>query len=340
VRTDPAAADRRTHTSLADIDRAQIPLTTLSVSAGAGSATAQPHGPVGFILGPARSGTSVLYKALCLHPEAAWISNWVARFPRAPWLAGLNRLTRAMPSAARRVWFGPDSNAYVYGRPRPLTDRLFPMPVEGEPVYAACGVGRPGHAADTRIPDPEKALVRAFRTISSAGGGGVLLSKRIANNLRVPLLARAFPDARFVETIRDGRAVASSLDRVDWWRDSYVWWYGGTPAAWEAEGRDPWEICARNWVEEIRELREGLRAVPEDRILRLRYEDLVADPIPTLQRVARFVGLPESEGWLHALRSIEFPNRNDGWRERLDREVADRVTAIQREELETHGYEV
>ena len=48
-----------------------------SVGEGAGASEA----PV-FLLGPARSGTSLLYKLLCLHRDVAFISNYVAR---APW---------------------------------------------------------------------------------------------------------------------------------------------------------------------------------------------------------------------------------------------------------------
>jgi hypothetical protein len=298
-----------------------------------------PGRDVTFIVGPARSGTSVLYKAICLHPEAAWISNWVARFPRRRQLAVLNRVVRSFPSWQRRVWFGSDSNAYVYGGTRrALAHRLFPMPVEGEPVYAASGVAKPWKAALPGAEDADARLARSFESIRAAGGGSCFVSKRIANNLRIPLLARAFPGARFVEVVRDGRAVAASLAKVDWWRESFVWWYGGTPGAWEAAGRDPWEICARNWLEELRAIREGLSLVPEEQIMRLRYEDLVADPVTTLHRVSGFIGLPESTRWREVLRTLEFPNRNDGWRERLDAEVAARITSIQREELEAHGY--
>jgi len=95
-----------------------------------------------FIVGAPRSGTSLLYKLLCLHPRAAWISNWGRRAPGQPALAMLNRLAPRLPATRRRAWFGADGgNAYVYGRPRPLVERLFPMPVEGEPVYRRCGVG-------------------------------------------------------------------------------------------------------------------------------------------------------------------------------------------------------
>ena len=57
-----------------------------------------------FLVGAARSGTSLVYKALCLHPDVAYISNWVARYPKAPRLAALNRLG---PSPVHRRSFGP-----------------------------------------------------------------------------------------------------------------------------------------------------------------------------------------------------------------------------------------
>src|SRR3712207_4675195 len=91
-----------------------------------------------FLVGPARSGTSLLYKVLCLHPDASYVSNWLARFPSQTRLAALNRVARRYPELQRSVWFGQDgANAYVYGRRRALRERMFPMPVEGEPLFAA-----------------------------------------------------------------------------------------------------------------------------------------------------------------------------------------------------------
>jgi hypothetical protein len=291
-----------------------------------------------FLIGAARSGTSLLYKALCLHPETAWISNWVKRVPAAPRLAALNRLAGRFPAARRRVWFGEDSNAYVYGAPRALAERLFPMPVEGEPVYRRSGVPLlPGDPA--AAPEDQTARLRgAFAAIRGASGGRRLVSKRIGNNLRIPLLARVFPRARFVEIVRDGRAVALSLSRVDWWMNDVVWWYGGTPARWAAEGRDPWEICARNWVEELREIGRGLQTVSPEQVLRIRYETFVERPHETLERVRDFLGLSSDEGWRRELGRLRYPDRNEAWRERLAPDVAARITAWQADELRRLGY--
>jgi hypothetical protein len=291
-----------------------------------------------FILGPARSGTTLLYKGLCLHPEVAFISNWRSRFSRVPPAAMLNRVARRMPSRQRRAWFDGGSNAYVYGSPRRLGDRLFPTPVEGEPVYTRAGVPRPGGPEPAGV-DPAVALPAAFDSIRSLGRGSCLVSKRIANNLRVPLLHRIFPDARFVVLIRDGRAVADSLSRVDWWESSFVWWYGGTPAGWRIEGRDPWEMCARHWVEELSVMEEGLRTVPDDHVIRLRYEDLVENPTRAFERVAAFGGLPRDPGWRRSLASLPILDQNEGWRTRLEPSVVERITTIQRTELQRYGYD-
>jgi hypothetical protein len=290
-----------------------------------------------FILGPARSGTTLLYKGLCLHPEIAYISNWSARFPGLSAVAALNRVPRRLPTGARQIWFGRDSNAYSYGTPRRLIDRMFPTPVEGEPVYTRAGVERPGGPPPASV-DPRTALPAAFDSIRSLGRGSCFVSKRIANNLRIPLLHEVFPKARFVVLVRDGRAVADSLSRVDWWGSSLVWWYGGTPERWRAEGKDPWEMCARNWVEELAAIDEGLRVVPEEQVTRLRYEDFVVEPMSGFQRIGEFVGLRDDAGWRGSLAALPITDKND-WRARLEPSVVERITAIQRIGLDRYGYD-
>jgi hypothetical protein len=289
-----------------------------------------------FIIGAARSGTSLLYKCLCLHPDAAWLSNWVRRFPAAPALGVLNRLPARVPRARTAVWFGGGGNAYVYGAPRRLAERVFPMPVEGEPFFNHHGIAPPGGLQS----EPAPTLARAVAAVTRAAGRQVFVSKRIANNWRVPQLAAAFPSARFVELVRDGRAVAYSLSRVDWWEGSDLVWLPGTPADWHRRGMDPWELCARNWVEELDAIAAGLDGVPAAQRLRIAYEDFVADPIEALDEAARFAGLRPSALWRRRLSELSFPDRNEAWRARLEPAVARRIEAFQRNHLEAHGYAV
>ena len=289
-----------------------------------------------FLVGAPRSGTTLLYKSLCLHPDATYISNWVGRFPALPELAVANRLAARWPKAQAAVWFGGGADAYVYGRRRPLGHRVFPMPVEGEPLYRRAGVPE---AAGTDLPAVSAGLAKAFRRLQWAGGGDVVVSKRIANNRRIPLLAAAFPSARFVEVVRDGRAVAASLARVDWWPDNRLWWFDNlTPRAAAVAGADPWELCGRAWVEETAATRAGLAAVDPAQVLSITYERFVAEPSSVLGDVAGFAGLAPSAEWTSKLARVSFPDRNRAWRTDLSADAVDTIERVQSAALASHGY--
>jgi hypothetical protein len=296
--------------------------------------TTSPETPL-FLLGAPRSGTSLLYKALCLHPDAAYISNWVRRFPSVPALAALNRVGRRLPQQRMRSWFSHDSNAYVHMGPRSVVQRAFPSPAEGEPVFRRCGI--PGQPPIQASEGQLRELRNAFGAVRRFGGGEVFVNKRIANNLRIALLVKAFPDARFVNLVRDGRAVAASLVRVDWWEDDPVWWYGATPREWVRDGGDPWDVAARHWVEELRVVEQGLSGVEPDRLLEVRYEDVVDDAVPALREIAEFGGLTPSPAWEGLLAAISIV-RDEQWRVQLTAEQIQRVEAIQADELARHGY--
>jgi hypothetical protein len=293
-----------------------------------------PAAPV-FLIGAPRSGTSLVYKALCLHSESAYVSNWVRKFPSVPALALFNRVPRRFPGARRRAWFSATSNAYVHNARRSLDRRIFPSPAEGEPFFTACGIGL---EPPLTVGESERtALQRAVERVTRYSGASVFVNKRIANNRRIPLLVDAFPNARFVNIVRDGRAVASSLARVDWWEDSVVWWYGGTPRRWAADGGDPWELCARNWVEELAVIDTGLSAVSPGAVLHLRYEDLVSAPLTTFRRVAQFAHLPGDARWETDLGDLRI-EATDSWRTDLADEALKRIETIQADGLESHGY--
>lgn len=300
----------------------------------------RPSTPPVFLVGPARSGTSLLYKALCLHPDVAYLSNYLRRAPDRPKLAVLNRLARRSPGLRQSVWFGSDSNAYVYGSRRSRLHRMFPQPVEGEPVFAHCGLPEFGWQAAGSAGSQQQALRQTVRSVCCWAGAPTFVNKRIANNRRIPELVAALPDARFVCIVRDGRAVAYSLSRVDWWEDSVVWWYGDTPRRWREEGNDPWELCARNWVEEVREIETGLRSVPAAQVLSISYERFVAAPLETLREVGAFAGLSATPSWLGDLGRLRFPDRNDAWQHQLEPEVAERIQAAQHDTLLRYDYAV
>lgn len=285
------------------------------------------HPPVLLVVGAPRSGTSLLYRALCLHPQSAWISNWHRRVPPLTVLARLDRLARHDPGATFARWF-PDGNAYVYGRRRPPAERLAPAPVEGEPVLRALGVPAPGRVPDVADPVAVRRLRHGLHRLVGHAGGSVFVTKRIAHNRRLAWLAEALPSARVAVVTRDGRAVAASLAGVDWWPDEELWWADTTVAAWRASGRDPWEACARHWAAEVDAIDAGLAAFPRDAVLRITYEELAASPGATVARVARHGGLGADPAWQQRLAALARPGADDRWRRQLDPSALDTIERV------------
>jgi hypothetical protein len=78
--------------------------------------------------------------------------------------------------------------------------------------------------------------------------------------------------------------------------------------------------------------------VPPAQRLEVRYEELVARPIPTLRHIAAFAGLREDPGWVRELGLLCYPDKNASWRSGLTPSACQRVEAIQHGDLRRLGY--
>jgi hypothetical protein len=189
------------------------------------------------------------------------------------------------------------------------------------------------------------------RLAASAGRAGWV--ERSGGSLRIAArLARAFPDARFVHLVRDGRDCAMSMSRhfgfrmalvaaqlteilgVDPYESSDRTWEGDVPdalAPFLPELFDPdafrrYEtaipLCGHYWAGECAAGVAELAALP-DRVLVLRYEDLLTDPRSVLRRLARFVVPgPVDEAWVdRAAAQVKAPRSH--WAELPARTVAE-----------------
>lgn len=289
-----------------------------------------------FLLGPGRSGTTLLYKILSLHRDAAFISNFDTRraarlFARpALWASKLDSRTR------RSTWFSAEGQAYLLHRS--LLNRLVPVPVEGESLYRACGVtlDEYTHSVDA---ETRNALRKTFAAVQKRHRGKVLLLKRTANNRRIPLIHSTFPECRTIVLWRDGRAVTASLLGVHWWLDHPLWWAGGkTPRQMNLDRQQGIEIAARNWVEETEAIERGLGQAEARPTMQVRYEEILAEPVKTVSSILEFIGLDVSDEYLQQLQSMNLRPANHSWKTSMSKAEITAIERIGRLQLQKLSY--
>ena len=97
--------------------------------------------------------------------------------------------------------------------------------------------------------------------------------------LYLPLIRRLIPDSLFIHIIRDGRDVATSLGKLRYIR-AFPW-----------EDRHGLIGCGIYWEWMVEQGRRFGRSIPAD-YMEVRFEDLLAQPQPTLDRIAAFIEQP------------------------------------------------
>lgn len=238
-----------------------------------------------FMLGTGRCGSSLLHEVLARHGGVGFVSNLDDRLPgggrTARWNGAVYR--RLPPTATQkgRLRLAP-SEAYN------LLDR------EVSPVMSTS-------FRDLVASDAAPWLAERLRAVFDArrqAQGVPLLLHKFTGWPRARFLAAVFPEARFVNVVRDGRAVALSWLQMPWWRGYQGpdhWQFGPLPVAyteeWERSGRSFVVLAGLCWKLLMDAFDEARAAVPEDRWLQVRYEDFLADPRGRTEAMLGFCGL-------------------------------------------------
>ncbi len=185
-------------------------------------------------------------------------------------------LLRMMLDSHHRICCGPESSVFRRRAldPDALADRF--------------GFGREEMRAiyDRARSRPE--FIEGFAALCMRKAGKARWAEKTPRNIgHIASIFRCFPETRFVQVLRDGRDVACSLRTH--------------PRHRVENGRlvplDTWKPiagCARRWVRDI----EGSRRWWNDpRFHTVRYEELVLNPRPALERLMAFLG----EDWDEAM---------------------------------------
>ena len=147
------------------------------------------------------------------------------------------------------------------------------------------------------------------------------VDKTLVNCFRVRLLNSIFPDAKFIHTIRDGRAVAFSiLNKIDIAGDRFALFdVGFKDILGDKYKPDRSELYNYGlaWAEFVRKGREA-NAVAQNRYYEVRYEKLATEPYDELRNIVDFCELE----WYSEFEEKIPPtqNMNEKWKQKASKE--------------------
>ena len=231
-------------------------------------------------------------------------------------------------------------------------------------VWRVGNEGRPDDAIQAScVNERSLRFIRRFVNRYAAGDPRAVIEKSVGNALRVPLVALTFPDAMYIHLIRDGVDVVESTRR-QWKAPSDLRYvvakarhfpirllprYGAKylmslikrrttrdrrVGSWglryrgiddDLLDRGLLVVCARQWRYAVTHARADIAAL-ELNVLVVRYELLVRNPAPELQRIADFAGLTTSPSALASASSRIMPGREGVGRESLSEEELTTLT--------------
>jgi hypothetical protein len=253
------------------------PIETKLRESGAG---ALDYAPV-FIVGPPRTGSTLLYQLLTRRYRFCYFSNLVNRFPRTP--LALARLSKS---------FGGFEAADDYGS-RYGSTRGWCSPNQGRECWIRWLPESPNAIGPEAVPDDAKLEARATVSAMQRICGRPFINKWPPNSVRVRLLDEIFPQALFVRISRAIEPTVLSIlrGREELCRRGSGWFSVKPPGYAEImKARAPVEQAA--WqIETIeRAIDIDSEVVGRHRFIAVRYEELTTGPRQALDRIAAFYG--------------------------------------------------
>lgn len=258
---------------------------------------AQLHSPPVFIIGHWRSGTTLLHELMvrderfsspstfqCFAPSHFLLTQWFFH-TFAKWLLPGKRPMDNMDTG----WDRPQEDEFALvnlGLPSPYRRIAFPKQGPVDMQYLDFD------GVDDAAREHWIASLRSFLHSVSISTARPLVIKSPTHTGRIGYLAAAFPQARFIHITRDPRALFPSTCRL--WRSlDEVQSLQTPPPSTQDDGIEEYVLtCFEKMYHAFHQQRDQ---VDRNHLIDIRYEDLIADPVATLQTIYDSLRLADFE---------------------------------------------
>jgi hypothetical protein len=241
-----------------------------------------------FVIGHWRTGTTFLHDLFAVDPNLAYPTTYECFFPHH-FLLTEDTLPKVMKVLLPKR--RPQDDVPVgFGRPQ---EEEFAMLMLGEHTpYANHAWPRFGPADSEYldfkgVSEAEQkkwadAYMWLYRRLALRHGGKPLVMKSPANAARLKLLTKLFPDARFVYLARNPLAAFPSTVKL--WRALY-----SVQGLHNPPYLDRWldDYVLDMFVRLTEAFEADRHVIPEGRLIELRYEDFIKDPIAHMRNIYR-----------------------------------------------------
>lgn len=225
--------------------------------------------------------------------------------------------------------------------------------------------------------EPVKRFIRGvFDQLAQKYGLTHVVEKTCANSLRVGFVDTVFPEAKYINIIRDGRDVAVSAQKrwtapldlsyimrkarfvpltdIPYYAFRYLWsriyrtisperrlafWgprFIGMEQALQQYSLA--EVCAIQWQRSVEKAVQEFAQIDPSRVFHLRYEDFVTQPDLELQRLGDFLGTKISQIQSKQLTQGVLTKSVGRWKTELDQKTLTSIETLLEETLKQYDY--
>ena len=225
-------------------------------------------------------------------------------------------------------------------------------------------------------PKTKHYIKQSFEKISAQYDSKLVVEKTCANSLRIPFVDAVLPEAKYIFIYRDGiDATGSAKERwtarldipyilrkvkyvpkldLPFYALRYFWarayrlisrekrlaFWGPTLSDMQAILRSHTlnEVCALQWQRCVDKAEEAFSAMPEGKVVRIRYENFVRQPAAELNRILKFLGIEAETTQIEAAVKGVSPRSLGKGRSALGQEEVARLERLVGDTLDRYGY--